>query len=413
MTAPNAKIVIAGMPAFGHVNPTLPIVRELVRRGEHVIYYDTEEFRAPIEKAGATFRAYPARVLTATDIAEATQTGDATKVVSKILQATESLLPRLLDELASEKPDAIAFDSNAVWGRMAATILNRPKISLMTTFLFNTAQLKQVTMRELFYMFWPVLPSIPKVVSARSRVIRRFGKSAFPPPPTLPMRGDLNIVFVPRELQPEDPRIDDTFHFVGPTLDLESHSGNFPFDELGTEPIIYISLGTLHLGSIDFWKQCFEAFSAMPAQFVLSAGKYTNIDELGPIPKNFTVRQFVPQIEILGRASIFITHGGMNSVLEGLYQGVPLLLIPQQIEQLLTSLNVAANGAGVVLREHVAGKRITARQLRAALKNIMAESRFREAARKMQTSLRATGGYRKAADEIQAFVARSRSKNAA
>ncbi len=91
----------------------------------------------------------------------------------------------------------------------------------------------------------------------------------------------------------------------------------------------------------------------------------------------------------------------------GLYYGVPQILIPQQVEQLMTALNVAVKGAGLVLRGHVAGKRITSAELRRALEGIMAEPRFDETAKVMATSLRATGGYRRAADEIQAFIARS------
>src|SRR5690242_14003366 len=94
-----SKIVFIELPAHGHVNPTLPVVEELARRGEQVIYYDTEEFREQIERAGASFHAYPSGALTSADIAEATQSGVVTKVVGVLLRATEPLLLFLLDEL--------------------------------------------------------------------------------------------------------------------------------------------------------------------------------------------------------------------------------------------------------------------------------------------------------------------------
>jgi UDP:flavonoid glycosyltransferase YjiC (YdhE family) len=72
-----SNIVFIEMPAYGHVNPTLPVVQELVRRGEHVTYYATEEFRSQIEQTGATFQPYPASVLTSADIAVATQSNGA------------------------------------------------------------------------------------------------------------------------------------------------------------------------------------------------------------------------------------------------------------------------------------------------------------------------------------------------
>lgn len=95
----------------------------------------------------------------------------------------------------------------------------------------------------------------------------------------------------------------------------------------------------------------------------------------------------------------------MNSVLEGLYYGVPLIVIPQQVEQLMIGLYVAAQGAGLVLRGHVAGKRVTSGELRHSLERILAESRYHEAARALRAPLRASGGFRQAADEIQAYIA--------
>jgi UDP:flavonoid glycosyltransferase YjiC (YdhE family) len=94
-----SPIVLVEMPAYGHVNPTLPPAGELARRGEHVVDYDAEEVQALVERAGATFRAYPAGVLSSRDIAGATQTGDLLRVPGVILRATESLLPFLLDAL--------------------------------------------------------------------------------------------------------------------------------------------------------------------------------------------------------------------------------------------------------------------------------------------------------------------------
>src|ERR1700730_2968311 len=285
------------MPAYGHVNPTLPLVRELARRGEHVVYYDAEEFQAQVERAGATFRAYPAGVLTSSDIAGATQTGDLLRVPGVILRATESLVPFLLDALPQEQPDLIVLDSNALWGHMAAKTLHLPTVSLMTTFLPSPAQFLKVSPREWIHMVRPMMPSLPRVLSLRSRLIRRFGKSVLPRP-AFPARGELNIAFLPRDVQPENSRVDDTFRFVGPMIDPETGEGDLPFDISGPEPLIYISLGTLHRGSADFYQQCFAAFADMQVRVILSVGPQTDLHALGKVPPNFIVRPFVPQFDV-------------------------------------------------------------------------------------------------------------------
>ena len=46
------------MPYFGHINPCLPIIAELTRRGETIVFYGAERFRAVAEAAGARFRAF-------------------------------------------------------------------------------------------------------------------------------------------------------------------------------------------------------------------------------------------------------------------------------------------------------------------------------------------------------------------
>jgi hypothetical protein len=151
---------------------------------------------------------------------------------------------------------------------------------------------------------------------------------------------------------------------------------------------------------------CFAAFADFRAQFILSVGRQTGPDLLGPIPANFIVRPSVPQLEVLQRTDIFITHGGINSVHEGLYYGVPLILIPHQFEQLLNARCVAARGAGLISEARLQRKPITPALLRQALEESLSEPRYREAARELQQSMHATGGYQGAANQIQAYVSR-------
>lgn len=56
-----ARYVFLSTPGYGHVNPTIAVVQELVAREETVIYYLPERFRATIEATGATFRGYQSR----------------------------------------------------------------------------------------------------------------------------------------------------------------------------------------------------------------------------------------------------------------------------------------------------------------------------------------------------------------
>jgi MGT family glycosyltransferase len=397
-----SKIVVLTPPAHGHLNPILPVVRELVQRGEQVICYNTDEFRPQIERTGAGFRAYPATDLTSAEISRVLQNGNIAAVTGLILGATEQLLPFVLDELAREAPDLVIFDAVALWGKMAATQLRLRGAASIGLFVMDERQLNA---RDLLRVLRLALPKLPGILSARRRLVRRYGKAYPSAGPLFPMRDRLNIVYTARELQPDTAIIDETFRFVGPSIDPRSRGEDGLFEGLGQEPVVYISLGTIHSTHTAFFRACFEAFADHRGQFVLSAGKQTDISGLGPIPANFIVRPTVPQLYVLQRADVFITHGGMNSIHEGLYYGVPLILIPHQLEQLFNARCVAARGAGLIIDDYLRHRSIAAAALRQALDTVVSEPSYRGAAMELQQSLRATGGYRQAANEIQAYLA--------
>jgi MGT family glycosyltransferase len=395
-------IVYVTPPAHGHVNPTLPVIRELVQRGERVMAYNTAEFRPQLEQAGAVFRAYPPTAMTATTIALLLRDGNLANITELILRTTEQLLPFMLQELAREQPDLVVFDTIALWAKMAATQLGLRAAASHTVFILDDRQMRP---GDLLPMLWQVLPKLPGILATRRRLVAVYGKAFPAAQPLFPLRDGLNIVFTARELQPNTPLIDETFRFVGPSIDPQTRHEPFPLATLGHEPVVYISLGTVHAIHTAFVRTCFEAFADHPMHVVMSVGKQTDIAQLGPIPANFVVRAAVPQLEILQRAQVFITHGGMNSVHEGLFYGVPLILIPHQFEQLFNARCVAARGAGYLIAAQLKRQPITADTLRKALASVLAKPRYQAAAQELQRALRATGGYRQAADELQAYLA--------
>ena len=167
-------------------------------------------------------------------------------------------------------------------------------------------------------------------------------------------------------------------------------------------PLIYISLGTVFNELPAFYRACFSAFGDMPYQVVMAIGKNTDRSQLGATPANFIVSDFVPQLDLLERAALFITHGGMNSANEGLLYGVPLLVVPQRGDQYMVAGRVAELSAGLPLFTPEA----TPERLRGMAVHLMTDPRFKEGAQRLSQSLKAAGGYRRAADEILLFKQR-------
>src|SRR5437762_1027895 len=119
------------LPASGHVNPTLAMVEELVKRGERIDYWCTEPFRAAIERTGAKFRKAPA-------ILERLETLDPLEGMfllgEYVAEATLEVLPELRAALDADRPDYIIHDTMTPWGRFLAQMLKLPAVATFPSF---------------------------------------------------------------------------------------------------------------------------------------------------------------------------------------------------------------------------------------------------------------------------------------
>ena len=398
------KIVILNVPGHGHVNPMLAVTAELVRRGHEIIYYNIPEFALQIRQTGAEFRPYPEPNLTSAQLATFAQ--NLVNVTLFLLQESARLLPFVLNELRREQPDLVLYDSICLWGMQAARLLKLPTAASITTFVQEGVK-GIMTVRDFFYIVRHALPRVPRLLRYRRALVKQYGKAIFPEKQIFPVTGDLTLVFSSREFQSQTDFIDGRFQFVGPSIDaIARPASDFPFEQLGTNPLIYISLGTVYSSQqTSFYQQCFTAFADFPAQFVLSVGQLTNLESVGQTPQNFIVRPSVPQLEVLQRADLFISHGGMNSINESLYYGVPLVIVPQQMEQLLNGRMVERAEAGLLLGEKPPYGRIQSHQLRAAATKLLNNSHYKQAAERIGQTFRQAGGFQQAANLIEEMKA--------
>ena len=379
-----SKIIFMSVPGHGHVNPTLPVVAELVQRGHQVLYYNEASFADKIAGAGAQFRAYPASDLTPENITELV--GNLVSITVLLLETSLQLLPFILDELRREQPDLVVFDSICLWGMQAAHLLDLPRAASITTMIMEGVK-GIIQPRDLPYIVWSALPLLPRLFKLRRRLAQSYGAEIFPNKDIFPCVGQRNLLFTSAQFQPPTPFIDGSFTFVGPAITPSARaSEDFPWQQLRDGARIYISLGTIHHNPA-FFQTAFAALADYPAQFIVSAGQQTNVATLGQAPANFLVRQSVPQQALLEKVDLFITHGGNNSVHEALYYGVPLLVVPQQLEQTANGRLVARHGAGIVLGDRPPyGQRVSAAALRDGVDRLLHSESYRLAARKLGDS---------------------------
>lgn len=396
-----ARAIFFNLPFYGHVNPTLPLVTELTRRGDHITYYASETFRPAIEQAGATFRGMDAYMTERTPA-----DGNLVRFACKLIEVTRAMLPELLAEARANPPDYILFDSLSIWGRCVAEILGIPAIASVSTMATPHSTMR----REILVAMLPFMPRSARMMIEGRRELRAFNaisrelhETYHVPriqfPDAYNNLADLNIIYSIRELQLWPNAFDERFKFVGPLLGRRDDDSSFPIGDLGDLPIIYISLGTVFNEKEAFYRHCFEAFADLNRRVVLSTGEKIDPARLGAIPANFIVRSFVPQLEMLRHAALFITHGGMNSVNEGLYNDVPLLLVPQAADQFFIARRLQQLGVGIMLHP----QRISAEKLRRAADTLLTDPTFNQRSASLGEALRHAGSPADAIDAIDAF----------
>jgi MGT family glycosyltransferase len=403
-----AKALFLSLPLHGHVNPSLPVVRELVARGDEVVYVANERFAARIEESGARYLAYRDPYLSGPGLSTLPERTE--EIVWLLTQTARRVLETELDAFRSERPDYLITDSVAPWGQWTAKILGLPVVTSIPTLAVNRSVMR-------YGLSQGVKPkSVGRVLSKLRNVTRSWllqrrlrrvhGVDGPGVMDSLMGHSGLNIVYTSRQFQPCAETFDDRFLFIGPMVSRAEAASAFPWDHLDSsrgEAIVYISLGTLFNKDASFYRACFEAFAdgaGGNVRVILSTGTNVSIESLGAVPKNFIVAPQVPQLAVLQRASAFITHGGMNSVSESLSNGVPMTVVPQMGEQAIIGRRVAQLGAGICLMKG----EVTAVRLRESVQRLLTDDSFRQQADAIRRSFLDTGGTARAADAIRAFT---------
>jgi MGT family glycosyltransferase len=207
---------------------------------------------------------------------------------------------------------------------------------------------------------------------------------------------------MPREFDFTDSGWPRQFHYTGPFHDgLGRIASNFPWDQLTGEPLIYASMGTLQNGLESVFNTLAEGIGTRSGmQLVLSIGPALDPKKIGPLPDNCIVVQNAPQMELLKRSALCITHAGLNTALESLAQGVPMVAIPVSLDQpgVAARIVYTKTGASVPLQE------LTASRLSTLIDEVLGKPEYRRNAMAMKEAIARANGLDKAADLLeQAF----------
>lgn len=379
------------IPAHGHTNPTLGLVKTLTDAGHEVWYFSFEEFREKIEKAGAAFIGCDGYDFEMEDKGNADRVGKdkvyATELLVSSTLALDEMTTRVIGEI---RPDVVVSDSVAFWGKLAAMKHGLPYVSSTTTFAFNRYSAKY--MQESAWDIVKMLAAMPRI----NRQLKRLREKGYPVKNLLEIvqnDNDTNtIVYTSKYFQPCADTFSDRYHFIGPSM----RPVTVPVEKT-SDKTVYISMGTVNQNR-EFYRNCIDVLAPTGWQVIISMG--TNTDHFDDLPENIQVYESVDQMAVLSIADAFITHCGMNSASEGLYYGVPLVLFPQTPEQDAVAKRTEELGAGVRL------KSISCGDVLDAVTQVINEPRYKTGAEKVSESFRHCGGAAEAKEFLETIAAR-------
>jgi MGT family glycosyltransferase len=388
-----AHIAMVGTTTPSHIHPSLALIRELSERGHRVTYVVGERLASLVEPAGV--EVVPFMSLLPAEDDPAGWPSDAFEVMALYLEEGIRVLPQLMDAYGPDRPNLVLHDIGGLAGPVAAAHWRVPAIQLSGVIVawegYEADMAEQLTMMKSSTVAQRFYAGFESWLTENG-IARR--------PDDVLSRPEQGLVLIPRVLQPHADRVGPTFRFVGPCLDpqrmVETNGWTPPNDG---RPLLYVSFGTVY-EQLDALRACIEAFDGTAWHVVLSIGHRTDPVDLGPLPDNFEAHRTVPQLAVLQHASAFVTHAGMGSAMEALWFGVPMVAIPQAVDQFVNATRIAQLGIG----RTVPRDGIDAQTLRDTVAEITRDSSVAERLTRIADEVRAGGGAQHGADVVESLL---------
>ncbi|GAA3004395.1 macrolide family glycosyltransferase [Streptosporangium longisporum] len=390
-----AHIAMVSIPAPGHVNPSIEVIRELAARGHRVTYANDPSYAEIVAEAGAEPVLYDSLL---PKVDSGTWPEDPVGQIDLFLRDAMAMLPTLRAAYENDRPDLFLYDIGGYAVRVLAENWGIPLMQLSPTYVAWEGYREDMA---------PMIEEFEKAPGGAEHY-RRFDEwlsanglghldshefSGRPP---------RALALIPKVMQPNADRVDPArITFTGPCFSVRPRQEPWKRPE-GVEKVLLVSLGSTFTDVPDFYRACLTAFGDLPGwHVVLQIGRHIDLDGLGEIPSNVEVHRWVSQLSILEQADAFVTHAGMGGTQEGLYCGVPMIAVPQAADQFGNADRLVELGVG----RRVDTGEATPEALRTALLDLTGDPEVAERLAAIQAETRAEGGTPRAVALIEEMLA--------
>ena len=358
------RVLFCCRPAYGHVNPLLPLATACRDAGHQILFATGERLEPRLRELG--FRAE--RVGISIDEADQIALRDVpglgelpreerwrfgVVVFGDVLarRTLEDLRP-LLDEAA---PDLLVYDETDVGAAAAAHSVGVPAVAHSLG--------RQVPD-----------PIRRAVLERLAEVARGHGLGALP--------GDLFEAGAYLDICPPSLQ-DSSASNPGERIPLRPVAPIGPTDVVPrwiagvrSRPLVYITLGTYVSGQVDSLRAAAAGVGTLDVDALVTVGPDGDPSELGPLPGSVRVERFVPQGVLLPRLDLVVHHGGSGTLLGALAHALPQLVLPHGADQFMNARALLDSGAGLRLLP----EEITPESVAHAVRTLLGEPGYRDAA---------------------------------
>lgn len=402
-----ANFGIICLQGTGHLNTVLPLGCELKRRGHDITVFSAKGAQTSVEALGFKF----CEVYSPSSPSQLKGLANIRQTLRNFAQIAETRLKIVPALIKKHNIDVLLVDLSVLEGATIADYLNLPYITICcvlpfyqdlsippisTTWQYNPAWWAKFRNCAAYSVFNLAAKPVFQVIS------RYRQKWNLPP---CKQTNDLfsKKAIITRHIPEfEFPRqLPSYFHFTGPFHDfVQRRPVEFPFEKLNGKPLIYASMGTLQNRLDYLYRIIAEVCVVIDAQLVISLGGGLEPEALPNLPGQPLVVKYAPQLKLLQKATLNITHAGLNTTLESLSYGVPMVAIPVTDDQPGVAARIAWTGAG----ECIPLNRLSVDRLRKAVELVLTKESYKQNALKLQKAIYNSGGVSCAVDIIEKVV---------
>ena len=412
------KIGFISLSVPGHFNPMSAVARQLQSRNHDVVVLSLPVMEPFARAANLPFIPFGEEEFPAEHSSEVVGTLSRLKgeealqftvsAVAQVMKVRWRELPKLL---SANGIDALVLDDYDFYSEVVPMYLGMPYAILANAFHFDYSGCTPLCVYGWAHENTPearernrqgVSTFAQMLIRSNAEMIAEVERAGIKPnweDPSSLFSDRLWITQCPREFDFESSHWPKQFRYAGPFHDGEGRPElSFPWNRLTGEPIVYASMGTVQNGNANVFRTIVKAVAKhKAAQLLLSIGNVLRREQIGPVPANAIVVNHAPQLDLLKKASVCITHAGFNTVLEALTQGVPQVAIPITNDQPGVAARIAVHQTGVV----ASLEGLTVSHLATLVDEVLNNSMYRDNARKFQQAIAKTNGLSRAANLLE------------